>query len=490
VAADTNSFDRLLVGPDRAGLEQFLHSGWEAMTRRFKDNLLPWPLPGLEETLRRCATDPGGRHEWLSGPSNKRAVWRSALAVAWWRDFIGRLHVRMKGLRGHLKHSPQTQLFGAEEAPALSWLYPGRSLARHAAGKTELIALCDCGVCGPLDLIAWMGPCCGPCHDRQSGGDPLPPRSAAWSLPKGHRFAPETLLATDGSALGGVNADGTLTVFRTSNGEVIGSISVGKEGRLLALGPGGARAVVVGGGQRHLTVWDVARGAELATLPALHGNWWPVARFTPGGEQLAIFDTSGEPVLWEVATGAAAERIGSESNRWGAYSPNLAVSPDGRVLLTVDSQNGLRQWDLTTREMQAQAPLASLFGYRQNVNVAFSPDGRRACICGRHVVLWDVVRREVRPSFGHYAAGMNTLPSFAPLNRALLILSEGGLDVWAPDGSARQARCSWAGGELVWGAVLPDGGLVTVTEDGVVRLWPASAILGPAPQKAQETQPT
>jgi hypothetical protein len=138
--------------------------------------------------------------------------------------------------------------------------------------------------------------------------------------------------------------------------------------------------------------------------------------------------------------------------------------------------------------MVGQAPLTGSFGYRQRVNVAFSPDGRTALLCGRQIVLWDVVRREVRPCSPHYTGVTNRLPAFAPLGQALLVLSEVGLDVLEPDSEPR-VRFTWAGGELIWGAVLPDGGLVTVTEDDLVHLWPAAAILGTVSPTAQETQP-
>ncbi len=116
-----NTFDRLVVGPTRTEREQFLRQGWEALTLRHHSNLLPWPLPDQSAFLDRCDAEPAGRHEWLSGPSTNRIEWRSALAVVWWHDFIGRLHFRIRGKRATSTALRKLRSLG----PAQPRLWPG-----------------------------------------------------------------------------------------------------------------------------------------------------------------------------------------------------------------------------------------------------------------------------------------------------------------------------------------------------------------------------
>jgi WD40 repeat protein len=202
-----------------------------------------------------------------------------------------------------------------------------------------------------------------------------------------------------------------------------------------------------------LTVWDVAAGAAAATLPEQRFGWSPAVAFSPDGALLVLLGTEGRPLLWDMVTGSAVEGLPyDQAGRYRAYSPAVAVSPDGRTLLTADAHHGLRQWDLAARRQTAQASLGPMFLH--GTALAFSPDGGLACVSGRHFLLWDVCRGETRRSvfgltpggapFGPgLGGGVARLPRFGPDGRSLLALSPTGLEVWEAAGDPTRKPVAW-----------------------------------------------
>ena len=96
----------------------------------------------------------------------------SHVLLAWWSDLLGGRHVRVRGgsrvnLRTHLSRLDH------DERPPLWQVYPER-IYRVKRGDAEPVwlASCACGVTGPPREVGWMGPRCGPCHDRREEGDP------------------------------------------------------------------------------------------------------------------------------------------------------------------------------------------------------------------------------------------------------------------------------------------------------------------------------
>ncbi len=94
------------------------------------------------------------------------------LLAVWWEDALGRRawHVGME--------TPLEMPFRPEppaDRPPLAWFAPpGACGWLTRGGHTEIVTACRCGLVRPPRSIAWMGACCGPCHDReQEGATPL-----------------------------------------------------------------------------------------------------------------------------------------------------------------------------------------------------------------------------------------------------------------------------------------------------------------------------
>src|SRR5262249_34923993 len=149
--------------------------------------------------------DPEGVYEWVSGPPDSAVDDRSELAVAWWRNAIGQLVLRVVGRRSHTgRRIPEDELFEREYDRVLPLLNidPLRTLFRQAGGQSDWLVLCDCGVWGRPGDIAWMGHCCGPCHDARASGDTgTPPTAPTMSRGPWNRYLGTS---TDGRHLVGL----------------------------------------------------------------------------------------------------------------------------------------------------------------------------------------------------------------------------------------------------------------------------------------------
>ncbi len=164
--------------------------------------------------------------------------------------------------------------------------------------------------------------------------------------------------------------------------------------------------------------------------------------FSPDSQYLILGDQRGEILMWDWAADAIVRHFPPEGNGHAGWVDGLAVSPDGRFLLSASSQrtaDGERRiilWDMETgAEVRrwAQQPA--------DVNsVAFSPDGRYAAAgsgnredpSGDNLVwVWDWQTSEEIAVFEDHANVITSI-LFSPDGHTLLSTSwDGNLCFWA-----------------------------------------------------------
>jgi WD40 repeat protein len=146
----------------------------------------------------------------------------------------------------------------------------------------------------------------------------------------------------------------------------------------IAFSPDG-RWLVTGGVDAR--IWDVGSGRELRRLIANEST--DAIALLPDGRQIL---TSGRAQnqrdyivrLWDSSTGTEVRRYAGHSGRIGT----IAVSPDGRQMLTGSGDKTARLWDIVTGKT-----LRILRHSKAVTSVTFSSDGQLAFTGG-----WDVVR--------------------------------------------------------------------------------------------------
>ena len=127
---------------------------------------------------------------------------------------------------------------------------------------------------------------------------------------------------------------------------------------------------------------------------------------SPDGKLLASGDTNGTISLWQAETGELVRRLEGHSERI-SESGGLAFSPSGKLLASGSYDDTARVWDVGTGKT-----LQILKGHNDNVKgVAFSPDEK--CIAtsstDKRLVLWEVESgQQIQVFDGHqnYATGV------------------------------------------------------------------------------------
>jgi WD40 repeat protein/tetratricopeptide (TPR) repeat protein len=253
------------------------------------------------------------------------------------------------------------------------------------------------------------------------------------------------------SVLDGATGRRRATLFRPATPT---AVALSPDGRLLAAGC--SRLDGAGRSRAEVSLWDVATGRELRTMPAFGPAVYSLA-FSADGQLLAAGSEGGQDLSETVAT-----RTGGQVKVWDTAAGleradfttsdrvyALAFSPDGRHLaagsalfrpapgiiegtmpVALPIRGEVRVWDVAANREQT-----TLQRHRAGVcALAFSPDGQTLAAGGldNAISLWDVpAGRELRALTDH--TGPIQSLAFSPDGNSLASLSQDRtIKVWNP----------------------------------------------------------
>jgi WD40 repeat protein len=335
-------FDHLLVDPDEDTLARALEEASRSSGARVN-----W-----RHILDKMASSAEGRSQLeRDSPASGNTYY---LAVAWWTDHQSGRHVRVCGGNLAERRHPHYSRMDEDTRPPLWHVYPEHVYSVHRAGEEPVwLASCTCGVTGRPEALAWMGPCCGPCHDRREEGEVLP-------------FAARP------------------TILDQQDGPIC-SLAFSPDGNTLAVSSKG----------RRLYLYDLRDGSSewlysSSTDYAEHDDLRPLV-FSPNGQFLA----AGEHDVWS----ARIWRLDQTEDNSEVLFTNeyrvetLVFSPDSRQLAAVTSMHALVIWRQLGGEWHDQE-----YSQEETVfSVDFSPDGSTVALGGHsgRVTLMDFPRWKV-----------------------------------------------------------------------------------------------
>jgi WD40 repeat protein/DNA-binding SARP family transcriptional activator len=195
-------------------------------------------------------------------------------------------------------------------------------------------------------------------------------------------FSPQCLGAVGAESepcpLATVGMDGQLIVWNATTGqrlfdyqEAIGglkSVAFGPDGKLLAIGSTGEPENTIG----TATVLEVASGEILSTMPG-HAGWvWDLA-FSPDGKRLATVDFWGVGRIWDVSTGEPLVELTGPPSGF-----SVTYCSTGTRLATGSGEGSITLWDA-----ESGLPLLSLGSQPDPVGgIACSPEGNYLATAG------------------------------------------------------------------------------------------------------------
>jgi WD domain, G-beta repeat len=479
-------FERLLIDPTPAELAKALAAAARTANARAKANVVRPDAKAFRRAVDGMLERPEG---WLPWEPYRVIAPRTLLACAWWTDAARRRHWRVAATRTDAP-LPAGELFRPGGRPPLALVHPDRVWVRHFRGRRELLAVCGCGVSGAPADLAWMGACCGPCHDRHLERG-MPPDALPELRPVTidcHRSGVTAVaLAAGGRLVAAGAGDGSVRLWETAGGREVFATPAGTDPVWsVSLAPDGGR-LAVGWAAGTVAVFDTAGGGELARWrPGLYGAapvFSPDGRFlaTVEGEQLHLLDVAALP-----------ERRAVRS--FAQPATRITFSLDGRHLAAALPGSRVGVWDLIAgRQNQITTNMS-----RDLTAMDVSPDGELVAVgCGRSdweyepdgspcpgvtppVLLFDVsTGNRLKTPGGHDDSV--TAVAFAPhLRRSLL---SAGLDatvrLWDVIGGCEHSRYEGCPGPLRAMAFSADGRLLALGgDDGRVHLWPWRRLLG------------
>lgn len=456
-----NSFDDLLIDPPRGVLEATLYEADDALRRDLhgepgwaEARLEACQRAQLEALWKQMDQAPAGHREWQAHGRGWRYSTRAGLIVLWWRDYLKRRHVRVVG---GCAHKGARLPVPGPTRPPLACIYQGHTVILSRHRRYRLLVVCACGAWGEPAEVAWMGTCCGPCHDRR-------PEEAF--APLGWHAGPAAVerlaVSPDGERLGTLSAGGDVEVRELRTGRRLAWCNFGESAGKIAWEPG--RPVLAVGGS------PARDGGACREDQGLRGLPQPFA-FLPDGSGVLVENMNRQPTLLDSDSWQLVRRYPPGR---ASRIDDLGVSPDGSLLVGATGE-GLLLWGVRTAWPR---PLIALGGCQGPL--VFSPDGKLLAVQARaafpHVVLVDVTRGRHHATLGAASGALDF--AFSPDGGLIATVGEDTLRVWEVKTGLERLSLSSGGEEGLRSlAFTPDGRLLVLgTGAGNVRVWPAEIL--------------
>jgi RNA polymerase sigma factor (sigma-70 family) len=231
----------------------------------------------------------------------------------------------------------------------------------------------------------------------------------------------------------------------------------------IAVSPDGKRVATIGGADDFVRLWNLERGTEERTLDFPEGRVSSLLFTTDRRTVVIGVDGNRLPFehavrTWDVATGKPGRAWTDDPN----MGLNVAVSPDGKLLATMNDAGVIRLWDMETGK-ERQPLAASPCGF---TGIGLQPDGKTYLTIGtdQRVRSWDAATGRLRDSLARVDGQQ---PRF--VEGGLLLVLAGRDQLELVDPATGKVLLKMAGNRAV---VSADGKrLATSGSDGAVHVY-------------------
>jgi outer membrane biosynthesis protein TonB len=321
-----------------------------------------------------------------------------------------------------------------------------------------------------------------PAHEPPQTTAPTPTHEELPTQPEGHRDAVVWLsVAPDGRTFLSASTDHTIKLWDFAERKLIKTLGSQKDmARSAIFLPDGERALTAGD-DGEIVLRSVSDGAVLHVFSARdHGGVNKIA-ISADGRRMVSGHSSGSVILWDLETKQPLHAL--DAHGWSVAG--VSMSPDGTTAVSGDIDGELKLWDVTSGRM-----LRSWLGHeRGSYGIAYASDGRRLVTGSgdRTIKLWDLVKgKELRRFDGHSGTVYGLVLS-ADDKRILSASLDGTARLWNLETGDELAIYAVQTGSLHSVAFGPDSTVITGGGDRTIRIWPEMggdpiALLAGAPQ--------
>jgi len=296
---------------------------------------------------------------------------------------------------------------------------------------------------------------------------PLPTPEALPTQPEGHRDAVVWLsVAPDGQTLLSASTDHTIKLWDFAGRKLVKTLGSQKDmARSAIFLPDGVRALTAGD-DGEIVLRSVTDGAVLHVFSAKDHDRVNKIAISADGRRMISGHSSGNVILWDLETKQALHVL--DAHGWSVAG--VAMSPDGTTAVSGDIDGELKLWDVTTSRL-----IRSWLGHeRGSYGIVYTSDGKRLVTGSgdRTIKLWDLgASKELRRFDGH-SGTVYALALSSDDKRILSASLDGTARLWDIDTGNELALFIGHDGPVYSVAFGPDGTVVTGGIDRTIRIWP------------------
>jgi WD40 repeat protein len=293
-------------------------------------------------------------------------------------------------------------------------------------------------------------------------------------------YGPE--FSPDGSRFVAGLGDHTVRQWDAFTGTPIGAPIVGHTGTVsvATYSPDGARIASGGMGDNTVRVWDAETGAPVGTPFMGHLDAIAGLTFTPDGQQIVSTSSDNTIQVWRADTGT---RLGGPLSAPAGNLPEgtqvVGVVPGGE---TTDISRSAAIWNLEDGRVTDFRENVPYWQYTTLLELAVTPDGRRAAVRSTNIQIWDLhtgktiasaddnmdaTKIAISPDGSRVATGTSNITAKKNSGRNISVYG-------ADTGKRIDAEFGGLDGTITAVRFSPDGRqLVAVNTEGKIRAWDA-----------------
>lgn len=217
--------------------------------------------------------------------------------------------------------------------------------------------------------------------------------------------------------------DATVKLWDANTGKEVRTFNHPKDVNSVVVSRDG-RWMLTGSDDTNLRLWDLTTNQEVRRYPG-HTDFVYGVAFSPDGQQVASGSTDKTVWVYETATGKKVREISGQT----APTNNVAFSHDGRHVFSC-GDSAAHVWDVATGKEVRKFEVAGSSGYV--LALALSPDGRRL-LTGhedRMVRLWDVATGKAVQRFEGHTGPVNCVAFSADGGRGISGGADNTVRIW------------------------------------------------------------